>query len=250
MVRLDEFNIDNYLKPIKFKTKDNKYFIKKYKKKIYDNRGISMNNKFIENELLLSNIKHSNLIAFMKKEDTPNDVYIYYKYYSLPDLISIFTKDDNSVIDLLYFYNKTILTQLLNVVKFLHKNNIVHRDIKVDNILYDEVNNQVYLCDFEYCSNNEVKSFESVGTQAYSPPELINRLSIIDYEKVDIWCLGLVFFIILSKGNMLSRNDFLNINKIKNYLLDNETEFILNLIQKLPHNRLSADELLDLNYFK
>ena len=250
MVRLDEFNIDNYLKPIKYKTKDNKYFIKKYRKKVYNNHGISMNNKFIENELLLSNIKHPNLIAFMKREDTTNDVYIYYKYYCLPDLISVFTKDDNSAIDLLYFYNKTILTQLLNVVKFLHKNNIVHRDIKVDNILYDETNIQVYLCDFEYCSNMEIKSFESVGTQAYSPPELINLLSIIDYEKVDIWCLGLVFFIILSKGNMLSRNDFLNTNKIRNYLLDNETEFILNLIQKLPHNRLSANELLDLNYFK
>ena len=249
MVRLDEFNIDDSFKPVKFKTEDKKYFIKRYKKRLLINNYQYKVNTFINNELLLKDIKHPNLIEFKNKVIHKDFVYVYYKYYDFKDMLSFINDNKTGCLEL-YFFNKTIITQLIDVVKFLHKNNIVHRDIKVDNILYDEMLCKVYLCDYEFCCNNTTSISEFVGTKSYSPPEVINKLQNINYEKVDIWCLGIVVFIILSKGKVLKMNEYLKENILKKYLLDNEYEFITNLIKQKPDERVSANKLLDLNYFK
>lgn len=247
MVRLDEFNMDDSIKPVKFKTKDNKYFIKKYKKVLFYNNN-NIKNNFIDNELLLKDIKHPNLIEIIKEESTHVNSYIYFKYYNIQDLLNFSILNNRNKLEL-YFFNKKIITQLLNVVYFLHKNNIVHRDIKIDNILYDEMRNKIYLCDYEYCTDN-IYDNHLVGTSCYSPPEIQNRTRNINYKKVDIWCLGIVFFIILSKGQLLEISEFLKPKIVKSYILENEYNFISTCLDSNPLNRLEAKELLELEYLK
>ena len=58
----------------------------------------------------------------------------------------------------------------------LSQNNILHRDIKLDNILIDKKNN-VKICDFgisKKLRNDEVV-FEHIGTPAYLAPEIIKE---------------------------------------------------------------------------
>ena len=154
-----------------------------------------------------------------------------YKYYNFPDLIDIYI-NPLSILEI-YFFNKNIIIQLLDVVSFLHSKNIVHRDIKMDNILYDEMRCKIYLCDFEYCSKyyeeDDNIHITTAGTNKYLAPEIINKQTNINHKKVDIWNLGIVFFIILSKGELLKISEFLKPSIVKKYILEMNTSLFQNV---------------------
>lgn len=69
---------------------------------------------------------------------------------------------------------KRIFTQLVGAVSYVHLNNCVHRDLKLENIMLDK-NENVKLCDFgftrEYERNKLLQTF--CGTVCYSAPEML-----------------------------------------------------------------------------
>ena len=99
-------------------------------------------------------------------------------------------------------------------ISYLHANGIVHRDIKLENILLDGHGN-VKIGDFGVSKKvafNEVL-FEQCGTPAYIAPEIIREIGYIGYP-IDIWSAGICLFAILYgnvpfKANHVS--DLLNI---------------------------------------
>ena len=88
--------------------------------------------------------------------------------------------------------------QIESAIKWMHKNNIVHRDIKLDNCLLS--NEQVVLCDFGLAHLYTHLNFKSltgrVGSVRYCAPEVIER-GIHDGRKSDIWSLGVCLFVML-----------------------------------------------------
>ncbi|KAM7257388.1 hypothetical protein ACFE04_013129 [Oxalis oulophora] len=93
---------------------------------------------------------------------------------------------------------KTIMVQLMAAVDHIHRLNVVHRDIKPDNILFDNDNN-VKLTDFgSAVFNIEGESTMSgvVGTPYYVAPEVLAGK---EYgEKVDVWSCGVVLYVMLA----------------------------------------------------
>ncbi|KAG6757351.1 hypothetical protein POTOM_037659 [Populus tomentosa] len=92
---------------------------------------------------------------------------------------------------------RVVFTQLMNAISHCHTNGIVHRDIKPDNILFDE-ENTIKLADFgsaEVVTEEEMVS-GVVGTPYYVAPEvLLGR----EYgKKVDVWSAGVVLYIMLA----------------------------------------------------
>jgi len=89
----------------------------------------------------------------------------------------------------------SIAHQLLIAVGFLHKNDIIHRDIKSDNVLIDNEMNPI-LADFSLAkifdgSENAPTHTDSVGTCTYKSPEVYQKET---YGLVsDVYSLGVVF---------------------------------------------------------
>lgn len=80
----------------------------------------------------------------------------------------------------------------------LHSINVVHRDIKLDNVLIEEGSRAVKLIDFGFSvivSNQKLKVF--CGTPSYMCPEIVRKE---DYEgkPVDIWALGVLLYVMLT----------------------------------------------------
>jgi len=90
--------------------------------------------------------------------------------------------------------------QAVEGLEFLHKNNVVHGDIKPSNILIDGLNQNAKLADFGLSHKLTNENLKPKGlTRAYSAPEQENQESVI-LPKTDIYSIGLILFESFKKG--------------------------------------------------
>ena len=91
--------------------------------------------------------------------------------------------------------------QIINAVDHMHKQDVVHRDLKLDNILIDEDDN-LRVVDFGYATSTlRTKEFtHPVGTQIYFPPE-IHEGRIYSGEQADLFATGVILFCMVT-GHM------------------------------------------------
>lgn len=96
-----------------------------------------------------------------------------------------------------------IMEQLILALDFMHKKNVIHRDIKPDNILVvDKSNMQVCIADLGFsCGLDENELIQKkCGTPGYVAPEVLKGK--ISSKKSDIYSLGSLFYNLLA-GQML-----------------------------------------------
>lgn len=117
--------------------------------------------------------------------------------------------------DLSQFLNLAI--QLATILADLHQNNIIHKDIKPQNILINPQTNQVEIIDFSISSylfsetqNPSDPNFLE-GTLAYMSPEQTGRMNrAIDY-RTDFYSLGVTFYEMLTSQLPFQVNDSLEL---------------------------------------
>lgn len=110
--------------------------------------------------------------------------------------------------------------QLIHVVEIMHNAGIVHRDIKLENVLLDSACN-VHLCDFGNAiflnKMDDLSFIPSAGTQCCRAPELIRQKSdlldipkprtAVDLKKADIFSLGVLLFTMVFCKQPFSKAD-------------------------------------------
>lgn len=97
---------------------------------------------------------------------------------------------------------KFLFRQIIQGIKYIHEQNIVHRDIKLENLLID-LNNNVKICDFgigRKIKNKNQLLHDQCGTLMYMAPEILLSSKEKGYEPfpVDIWSSGISLYIMLS----------------------------------------------------
>jgi calcium-dependent protein kinase len=98
------------------------------------------------------------------------------------------------------FECKRIFKQLHDSVNYIHTRNVIHRDLKPNNILFlDKEHQNLVLIDFGISGYNSgnIKETIKAGTTKFLAPELAAGFTYSSTPKVDIWALGVILFLML-----------------------------------------------------
>ena len=213
----------------------------------------------------------------MKKccNNNNNSVKCYEYFYNKDNFIIIMELCDMNLSQLLlekkkednrYFNSEEILEimkQLNNTFKIMIENKIIHRDLKLENILIKKENGQniIKLTDFG-CSKKLISlsyygNTQGIGTVAYMAPEILKGEK-YNY-KADLWSIGIIIYRLyfgkfpfpgLEKEaliNYIEAHGNKLIKKTENKELD---DLIKRLLEKNISKRLKWDEYLNHTFFK
>lgn len=141
-----------------------------------------------------------------------------------------------------------VIYQICLAMDHIHMNKIIHRDLKMTNILINK-KKEVKICDFGISKvmdlTYQTSMTHDIGTILFMAPELFQHDSTYD-EKVDVFAFGVVMFFILTKGELPKYTvpgnyEQLHIPKKVNKL---SREIIKRCLSTLPQKRPSFKKII------
>ena len=168
----------------------------------------------------------------------------------------------------------TIIVNIVHALKFLHSLGIAHRDLKLDNFMYNSDTKEIKLLDYGMaCSiqpdfDSRIKECgRSIGgTPGYLCPELVQAyldkryddINNIDRMKCDIFSLGVLIFYIIEKKPLYRRTDektpssklMSSLRNARRQFEDEENaekygELVYSLTAENPEDRPDLDDVIE-----
>jgi len=234
-----------------YSTKTNKHYA--IKEIVFDKKQKKTN---IKREFsLLKKLNHPNIIKLHDViiDTNYNNIYFIIDYYPKGDLSQFLKRRP-----LKEKYCKKYLKQLSCGLEYLLSNNILHRDLKPQNILLTDTYD-IKLTDFGFAriiNKNEMIN-TLCGSPMYMAPEIINKR---DYDiKSDLWSVGIIMYEMIYGGVPYRVNNFIELLKKINheqitfdekiYTTKECNDLLKNLLQKNPLQRITWDDFFNHSWF-
>ena len=233
---------------------------------------------------ILHKLKHDNIVKIKDFQTTKRNNYVIIEYCNGGNLMEykrFYEKATKSTIN--EFFIQKILRQLTDGLQYMHSNNIVHRDIKLDNILlnfnkfpnyaikgnippkvkYEDVTLNdsftIKIADLGYSKELEGSNMGStiLGTPMNMSPDIIGNYVGTESKKyntsVDLWSLGTITYQLLTgKAPFMGKN----VDEIFQHIMEGKytlppsmkvsieiITFINGLLQFYPEKRLNWDQI-------
>ncbi|XP_072248546.1 serine/threonine-protein kinase D2 isoform X1 [Leuresthes tenuis] len=214
----------------------------------------------LRNEVaILQSLRHLGIVNLECMFETPEKVFVVMEKLHGDMLEMILSSERGRLPERL---TKFLITQILAALRHLHFKNIVHCDLKPENVLLASADPfpQVKLCDFGFARIIGEKSFRRsvVGTPAYLAPEvLLNQ----GYNRsLDMWSVGVIMYVSLSGTFPFNEDEDIN-DQIHNaafmyppnpwkQISKDAIDLINNLLQVKMRKRYSVDKSLSHTYLQ
>ncbi|GJJ09162.1 hypothetical protein Clacol_003384 [Clathrus columnatus] len=212
----------------------------------------------VEREIeVLKVLKHPNIVRLYDVIETDKYIGIILEYASGGELF-------DHILAHRYLKEKDackLFAQLISGVSYIHSKKIVHRDLKLENLLLDRSRN-VIITDFGFANRFEHRADDlmqtSCGSPCYAAPELVISEGLYVGSAVDIWSCGVILYAMLA-GYLPFDDDPANpegdnINLLYKYIVNTPLTFpdyispeardlLSQMLVPDPKHRASLDEI-------
>ncbi|KAM5456209.1 putative non-specific serine/threonine protein kinase [Microsporum audouinii] len=218
---------------------------------------------------ILQKLRHPNIISIEKVFKTHNTIYIFQDLVTAGDLFSFLEFKNGKLLDV---EAAVIIRQVVIALAYLHNQNVVHRDLKPDNVLMTSLSNgsRVILTDFgcaRYLNPKKSRMASVMGTLEYTAPEMgqgCHRLAKGYTKSVDLWSLGCLTVVLLTGGSPFSdpatgkycgtlakqcNLDTLEQDNDWQVVGERAKQFVRGLLVLNDEQRMTADEALKHDWF-
>ncbi|CAD2217663.1 protein kinase [Angomonas deanei] len=237
--------------------------VKMIDKQLVKNNGIL---EYVEREIeMMRKIKSPHVVRLLEAIETS-------KAYTLVMELAANGELFDKIVDSERFDEKTArnyFQQLISAVHYCHGKNIVHRDLKAENLLLGE-NNTLKVCDFglsrytkekgkgQRFNDNEVLFTSLAGSIDYQAPEVLKEQG-YEGSACDMWSCGCILFFMLcgylpftDRSDGLTRKRILSnqYNRRNKYLTPEAADLIEKLLNRDPRKRYTTKDVLNHPWFQ
>ncbi|XP_053532965.1 MAP/microtubule affinity-regulating kinase 4 isoform X2 [Ictalurus punctatus] len=143
---------------------------------------------------IMKALRHPNIVQLFEVIETEKTLYLVMEYASGGEVFDYLVSHGR----MKEVEARAKFRQIVSAVHYCHQKNIVHRDLKAENLLLDADSN-IKIADFgfsnEFTLGNKLDTF--CGSPPYAAPELFQGKK-YDGPEVDIWSLGVILYTLVS----------------------------------------------------
>ncbi|OEH76824.1 putative protein kinase [Cyclospora cayetanensis] len=199
---------------------------------------------------IMRKLQHENIVKYGGSFNEPQALYIVMQHLSGGSLYGLVRSNPKGRLS--EASARRLFTDVAKGVAYLHSQSVVHRDLKLENMLLDD-KGRVRLIDFGFASllKPGVKCRMACGTPSYMPPEILKKS---DYEgtAADMWSLGVVLYAMLhgcypfkgQKPEELYSNISAGEYTVSQSLSTEAKTLLQGLLVLNPEGRLKAEQVL------